>query len=181
MSWAVEWIHPTPYQCSIQYNIWLDSHRALSKEILYFFVFMLSINLISWNLVVAWSSLALLQGLISGWFHDCVRLKSGSLGFHLPWYLPELRESQAENKWTLDISLIPSTVPRLLWVKGQILDINCYIIGLKFIIIGVNNWHFLSTFSISGTVCGAENNQDDKDRMPLVRVQCIWWDKQFPK
>lgn len=130
MSWAVELIHPTPYQCSIQYNIWLDSHRALSKEILYFFVFILSINLISWNLMVAWSPLCLLQGLVSGWFHDCVRLQNGSLGFYLPWYLPELRESQAENRWTLDISLIPSTVLRLLWVKGQILGINCYIIGL---------------------------------------------------
>lgn len=43
---------------------------------------------------------------------------------------------------------------------------------------------FLGTFSIPGTVCGAaENNQDDKDRGCLSSrgVQCMWWDKQFPK
>ena len=224
MIWKVG--HPNPYHCSIQYNIWLGSCRASSKEILYFFVSILSTNLISINLMVTWSPVALPQGLVSGWFHDCVRLQNGSLGFCLPWCLPELWESQAENEWTLDISFVPSKMFRSLWVKGQILDINCYIIGLclenhwsqihryhwtslvvqwlrlhastaggtgsipgwgsstcctvqpkrkkKSSIISVNNWHFLSTFSIAGTAVGAKDNQDDKDMMPLIRVLTMY-------
>lgn len=108
----------------IKYSVWLGSSTVLSKEIRDIFT-----SVLSMNLIVSWSPLALLQDFVSGWCHDCVRLQNGSLGFCLPWCCPELWEPQAENEWTLNLSVVP---PKVFSTLSDWPDITliCYVIWL---------------------------------------------------
>lgn len=75
-------------------------------------------------------TIALPQRLVPDQFHDCVRFQDGSLGFCFFRCLLELCESQAENEWTLGISVVFCKMFRLLWVIGQIMGMIEYITRL---------------------------------------------------